>query len=232
MRVRYSKKKIMWFDADGYTEAIAKVLRNEVRDIKDDLLDGVRAAVEGLEFKDNRVRLGDGSYTNDRERATALLASVLGDDLEVIAGKSIRTAVHAMRDNFEESHIGWYYEYGTGTEQEEPYPIPGFQGTPRNRLKVPGIGTAIVTRSRFINGGQWEDLGGNMRLSYAKRAGTTDAGFLKYIDGETPANYWFRDTITYMRLNFRKRLNRAILSVRFRDYIKMIPGGVFTLGKK
>lgn len=210
--VRFHSKKIIWFDAAAYVDAVGKELKTLLYKLREELRASILAQLHETNFKKNNlVRLADGNYTNDIERSAALMASVLWDPIVNDVGKALRTTVYAMRDNFEDTHIGWYYEYGTGTKQDEAAPIKGYDGTPQNRLRA--VGAPIVTRSKFINGGVWRDLGGNMRLSKAIRAGVTDEKFLKYIDQETDAEYWFAEGVRQVRRDFNERILTAIKSV-------------------
>lgn len=204
-------------------------MEKEIKEIQRDLKKEILARLDQIEFKDALVRLANGEYTTDRSRKAALLATVVTDTL-VSKEKRITATVATMRDNFENSHIGWYYEYGTGTLQKEAYPIAGFEGSPRNREKGSGVGSPIVTRSRFIDAGAWEDLGGNMRLSKARRAGNHDADFMKYIEGETKAHSWFRDSVAYISATMDQRLLKAVKSVAVSRYLHVKP--VFTIGGK
>ncbi|WP_145052817.1 hypothetical protein [Paenibacillus xylanexedens] len=221
--------RLLYFDSEKYESDLNKALAAEIKEIRRDLKIEILRKLDSINFKDNMVRLADGSYTDDRERKAALIGSILEGDLKANK-KRILASVSAMRNDFANSHIGWYYEYGTGTEQKEPYPIDGVEGTPRNKEKAPGVGTAIVTRTRFRDGGIWTDLGGNMRLSKARRAGVNDQGFMDYIGEETHAHRWFRDSVQAMRIMLKKRLAQRIKTVPVARYMSIKP--VYVIGGK
>lgn len=232
---------IMYFNVDRYKAEIKKALVEANRKIKNLLLETVRRNVSALPFKDNPVKMADRSITSDLARSGDLLDSIIGDRVRTFSewygGVMLETSVTAMAKKFEDSHIGWYYEVGTGEESDASlyakYGLSASLGD-RNPYRLPNVGAPIVTRSRCD--GTWRDLGGNVRITGSNVGGIGDTSpppagfkgtperyaeiaskFREYIGPDIVAYRWFERAVEEVSEQILSIYIEAINSVDITD---------------
>ena len=181
-----ARKRLLSVNATAYEKA----LRREIMEImyKQKALLKQRAIrnIESMNFHKREILLENGT-TSDFIRKRALVNSLTSERFQwELNGTKLSLITTAMSKDFKQSHIGWYYEFGTGSKYEPPK--IGFQlphpGDP-NPYRPFGSRTVIVSRSKEDNGGYWKDMGGNTRRTNSRRGGKPLKGL------ETPAYKWF-----------------------------------------
>lgn len=209
-------KEFISFDAGRYLQALAKALEKAVQKIGKDLQQKLRAKVGMIPFRAHKVTLESGIVTDDTARGQELADSIqtyASGKVSLMANGVYRTAVTAMERNFEQSHIGLYYEYGTGTQELPNSPLQRMgEWNPARNNGVPVAGAPIVTRR-----GMWRDAGGNMRTTKTKVAGKP----IKRPSWETPALRWFANTLRENKSRYYAMLMEAVRSVNPGRYIKL-----------
>ncbi|BAU28156.1 hypothetical protein DFP93_101232 [Aneurinibacillus soli] len=209
-------KEFISFDAGRYLQALAKTLEKAVQEIGKDLQQKLRAKVGMIPFRSHKVTLESGMVTDDTTRGRALADSIqtyASGQVSLMANRVYRTAVTAMERNFEQSHIGLYYEYGTGTLELPNSPLPRMgEWNPARNNGVPAAGAPIVTRS-----GMWRDAGGNIRTTISKTSGRA----IGDPSWETPALRWFANTFQENKSWYYAMLMEAVKSVNPGKYIKL-----------
>lgn len=178
---------IIFFDVDKYEHDLRMKLKEVTKEVRDQLKEELIHAIRVLPLKSNEVRLAGNYTTSDREREKDLIDSIVTDRLEFYESSFIKTAVRAMVNNFASSHIGIYYEFGTGIYAED-VPEIRMLGDPNPYRK----GRDIVTRSR--KAGTWHDVGGNVRVTGSFLGGSNGGDFRKYIGEDVRAYHWFGNT--------------------------------------
>lgn len=226
-----NENKFIYFNASGYIHALQMSLKEATKEIRDLLYDYIIDNLQKITFKDNKVRLTGGKVTSDSARKAAVLKSIRKEVIKYVKYSRdtiIISAVKALADNFKDSHIGIYYEYGTGLKAEDvKLPVAG----DLNRYRT---GKEIVSRSKHIDysglgKGVWRDMGGNIRVTGSPEAGRRDQGFKKYIGDDIEAYHWFRNAVRKTRQEIIRIYNRAIAKVNPLDYLNIKSS--FTLGK-
>ena len=199
-------RKYISFDSKGYINTLQQEMKRAMYEVRNLIQQRAIAQAralplkkiktvyyKGRKIKQNEVRLADGSTTSDASRRDALIQSIVNDEVKWQGNNILKTAVRAMANNFKESHIGWYYEYGTGSSAENLPPTAHAVAAAGIRAHNPyRHGSSIVTRSAHVDGGTWVDLGGNLRITRSPRGGETDEGFRKAIGQDVEAYHWFR----------------------------------------
>lgn len=221
-RVPFSQK-IMTFDRRAYQRDLEDVLMAATQELQRTLYQKVRDRASGLPFKDNPVRLANGQVTSDAERRLDLLNSIQTSAPRWLQRHRIQASVSAMEGNFKESHIGWYYEYGTGEKADRSHEPKLGRGS-WNRFRsggVPTAGARIVTRSIRYNRGEWIDMGGNRRITYSYQGGETDEGFRAYIGEDVKPYYWFGKSVQEVRQEMPQVYRKALAEVPLTRYLHM-----------
>ena len=180
------RKNLLTFDSEKLNSLLSKAIIEVSKVIGEDIVKQIKANLSAITFKDNEVLTTQGT-TSDFERQDALINSVMYDADRYVKDKIYNICVHAMRTNFEESHIGWYYEYGTG-ESEVPSLIKYKALEEANPFRT---GKEIVSRSRTVNSGVWSDVGGNVRITRSTLGGGTSTAFRDYIGDDVEPHHWF-----------------------------------------
>lgn len=219
----------MYLDVEAYYRAIRHEVKKAMTEIKNDLVQQILYNAKMLPFKKNKVKLAGGEVTSDYERRGALFSSIEGH-LEWVESDVLQAVFLSIKENFEESHIGLYYEHGTGDEWDGTMTPVGTNPTP-NRYRP---GRKIVSRSKFINyaglgKGRWVDLGGNIRVTGSKEAGRRTPEFVKYVGHDVKAYHWFSRAFDERRSFIMKKIQDAIKSVPLSRYL--IVKSKFILGK-
>jgi hypothetical protein len=100
-----------------------------------------------------------------------------------------------MKNNFENSHIGIYYEYGTGEYAEDVSWVKNL-GDPNPYRS----GREIVSRSK--KDGLWRDAGGNVRITGSPLGGGYGEKFRNYIGNDIQPLHWFEYTFNDFVKNY------------------------------
>jgi hypothetical protein len=233
-------KSVIQFNATAFIKALGKELKVANQNIRDEMWDAITDKMRDLPFKPNAVKLAGGGITSDIARRSALLKSMVDTRANWITETHLRSTITAMANNFKESHIGLYYEYGTGQKQD----LEGFKyeslGDPNLPFRVPNTGAPIVTRSwRRGMGGAWRDAGGNLRITASPRAGeptkpgsAAEARFRNYIGEDVQAYHWFREAVNSPALKRRVNVHfgKAIKNIQ-KIFTSFFVLSNFTLGK-
>lgn len=212
----------MHFYADDYLQALAKEMKQALTELRNELRKNVMENIASIPFRKRAVDLGGGRMTSDKLRAESLMESILAppvSSMNLQANNFMTAVVTAMGSNFEESHIGVYYEYGTGDlvepdEDSRKYYMMGDRNPYRK-------GRPIVTRNR--KDGAWFDMGGNERLTKSGKGGKP------YDEGVVRAYHWFRNAFNDIEDKVQPKLMEAYKSVDINDYIHVKKK--FTLGR-
>ncbi len=198
-----NSSKWIYFDVGKYVEDLEKALVKVMTDINDEMYKEVRASASALPFKNHKVYTVDG-VTSDAERSDKFIASIVQNRVVKLRKGIIHTSVHTMEDNFKDTHIGLYYEYGTGTKEDKDSPLP-FMGDWNEYRNggVPMAGARIVTRPHEL----FTDAGGNLRVSNSVVPGMP----IKTPGWEVQAHHWFSEAYERMRASY---FNRIVAVVR------------------
>jgi hypothetical protein len=180
-----------------------------------------------INFKDNPVKILKSSgmaggitkqgveVTSDAKRKHAVIDALTRERVTSITNDVLTARVRSVNKNFKDSHIGIYYEHGTGTHWdglETKVPIVSGASSSAKRAGQ------IVSRSGKVDYGMgrrgvWVDLGGNMRITGSKMAGVHDEGFMNYIGEETKAYHWFSKAFKESKSEIYALYNEAIKRV-------------------
>ncbi len=222
-------KGLIYLDVEGYMKAVRESLKDTMKVIKNDLVRRVKNRASALPFKDNEVRISGGTPTSDLKRSSALIDSIEGN-LRFVERDVLELTVTAMETGFKDSHIGLYYEHGTGDEWDGYEYETNSVASPNKYRK----GSSIVSRSMFIDyaglgRGRWVDVGGNLRVTSSVRAGERDRGFVDYIGEDVKAYYWFSGTFKDNKERYALMIRGAIEKVWLGNYL--ILKRTFVLGK-
>lgn len=234
-----NKDQYFYFDSVGFLNEARRAMREASVEVKDLMWDEVRRNITALPFKTNKVPLANGNITRDADRADALLESVearMGQYLKSpstgghFPGRTkldfdrtvIPITVQAMGKYYKDSHIGWYYEYGTGSLEEVPF--SGYWDSDAANPARKGFRSPIVSRPA----GTWKDAGGNIRKSKGK-GGVRNANFEKYIGDDVQAHRWFSKALYNNKGRIRSIYLSHMKKVDFRKYMhvkrKVVLGG-------
>lgn len=239
---------LFYFDVNKYEIELRKALKKATIQIRDLLYKAIERNINELDFKDNEVQLAGGGTTSDRERKQALLGSISknGHVRTTIADFNynysrvvMNASLSVMETNFKDSHVGWYYEIGTGEESDPEgyakYNISASMGDV-NPYRLPQVGAPIVSRSK--KHGYWRDLGGNLRSTESNIGGigndfppTLSNGkrmpykqykellerFRDYIGEDIKAYYWFERAVEEVSDQILDIYKEAVLSVDIFD---------------
>lgn len=204
MARKSNKDYIMYLDMSRLDMELKKRMREATNEVKNLLQSTLMKYAKMLPMKDNDVPMADGRITSDKDRQNTLVNSIESGRVSTLdsvaegfskywGGVVYGTYVSAMEDNFKDSHIGWYYEIGTGEESNpslyNKYGMPASLGDV-NPYRLPHVGAPIVSRSRLD--GTWTDLGGNVRSTKSPVGGIGGDEIPKNKNGEpiaTPKRY-------------------------------------------
>jgi len=178
---------IIFFDYKNYVHDLRTEMKEVTTVIRNLLEERLKDSVNSLNLKRNKVRLVGGGETSDALRRKALLDSIISEKVSVAEGVVIETVVSAMVNNFNDSHIGIYYEYGTGVYAEN---VPEVRGLGEDNPYR--TGNEIVSRSR--KNGTWHDAGGNVRITGSLFGGGSGEKFREYIGEDIVPQHWFERT--------------------------------------
>lgn len=217
MAPMYKKDQIIYLDTERLEMEVSKRMRKANTEIAMLLKDTLIKNIMALPMKDNAVRMADGRITSDLERREALVASIKAERVGTFSktwNKLVMgTYVDAMKTNFKDSHIGWYYEMGTGEKADKgvyasynySLPLAGDE----NPYRKPGIGTPIVSRSN--KDGNWIDFGGNVRSTNSNIGGIGSSEPPKVSEGPRAGEYAINPTeYAYVLEKFKKNIGDDI----------------------
>jgi len=237
------RKLAVRYDLDGYIRDIRNATNRVTKEYRDLIFADAKANAEELPFKNTPVTLYGNVKTSDQARSRDLIDSIqnslnyeqskMVDDIAYQFSSNARVEnsvvvarVTAMGDkgNYANSHIGVYYEYGTGTQAYGPgYSTVKWQGE-ENPFRT---GSEIVTHGR-----SWIDMGGNVRAS-GKIGGLNEDFFRKknkpWFGTEVPATHWFESAYKKHIENYKSALAKAVFSINPLAYTIFEP--VINLGK-
>lgn len=223
--VRPLKQRLVYFDTAKYIRALRRELKKVNNELKHRMYRYAKRNLGSIPFKDNKVKLFGGSTTSDRDRKAAVMQSIIEDHFEsagdriFIAGvteltTSIRGSVSALASgDYKDTHIGLYYEYGTGTKASLDGPFHIAQAKWNVPFRPIAAQAPIVSRSRAVNGGIWYDIGGNMRVTSSPKGGMRTPAFIAYVGEDTEAHHWFRNAYEQMRREAVDMYRRALREV-------------------
>lgn len=228
-----NNSKLLYFNYKAYYRDVVKAVKKALNSIKKTIVSDMKYKVASINFKTNKVRLAGDlvSYTSDAERKHSVIDSIESSKIMRDANDSLRVYFMALNKNFKDSHIGIYYEYGTGENAiEAPSKIKRMAGTP-NKVRA---GKEIVSRSKHINyagqgKGKWYDMGGNLRITGSPEAGVHDSKFKQYIGEDVEAKQWFGKALKNRDKYIKQQIIAAVRSVPLGKYLVIKP--VFKLGR-
>ncbi len=161
------------------------------------------------------IRRTTAGYTRtDATRKHALLNSIILDKAVRTTASRVSVTVKTMATNFKDSHIGIYYEHGTGEHADGYTNVTGAKYD-RNPLRT---GKDIFTRP----GQEWTDLGGNRRIS--------NAGKLERLNGfAVKPQRWFERAVETTNKRFAEIFSDELKYLQIEKYLqikdKIIIGG-------
>jgi hypothetical protein len=203
---------LITFSNAGFRRWMKLILKDMADYITTQLYRGILRNLNQIEYSTKPIRIApytggksDASeYTSDIKRKTALIRSVIKYDPTVLLDKAL-IRVAAMGINYKDSHIGYYYEYGTG-ENEIPNDKKWDKGDPNPFRKT----KRIVSRDKKL--GPWKDAGGNVRYTPSNEGGRSGEYFRKSITTLRP-HRWMGRAIEAMYTKIPKALE-----IRFNKY--------------
>lgn len=220
---------LFYFDVKKYKADVSVALKDALFKIRNEMVSRMKAKVLMIPFRDRSIQMANGRVTSDIERKAALIESIVGHMIDGnLRDGVMKMTITAMEDNFEDSHIGFYYEYGTGTQEEQnsPYYLWGdwnpYRGTQRpgqpivtrGYLKRVGSYTRGIVGIRAHNRigknvTSWTDAGGNKRVTNSVIGGMpiTTPGW------EIESYRWFRNTFDEMYDGIITSLKKALYKV-------------------
>ncbi len=224
------QKRLVEFDAVGFTKALRNELQKATTQLKNKMLEKARANLATIPFKPNKVNLANSIPTSDATRKMAVLNSIIGERLDWLGHSvylsSYKTktvvsgSVTALRGNFQDTHIGIYYEYGTGENADLNGPMHLARGH-WNPYRAFGSRQPIVSRSRKLNGGVWTDIGGNVRKTTALVGGRRSDNFLNFVGQDLLAYHWFRRAFYDLKDEVTETYKAALARVDPFRFIRM-----------
>lgn len=168
-------KNLINFDARRYAQSLRAECMKIMVIAKQMLYQQTVMNANSIDYSTNIIHMADESVTSDNARKRALIKSIVFDPSRMTWEDNytrLRFTLTAMGSEFEDSHIGWFYEYGTGTNFRTPPPgirLPDC-GDPNPRRNYHSS-EPIVTRYRGDNEGLWFDMGGNKRITRSGEGG-------------------------------------------------------------
>lgn len=207
------------FDVTAFISDLKRELKKATYGIQQQILANARENLMAIPFKQNDVRLANGSITSDYDRKSAVLNSIVSKRLEWESNRILKGAVSALEKDWKDSHIGLYYEHGTGENSD--FYAPAYSIGDYNPFRR---GTRqIVSRSFHINGGVWTDAGGNERQTYSPRGGDRNEGFIKYVGDDTLAYHWFEQAFKQVTDKALALYKEAMTRVHPGKYFRLKP---------
>ena len=211
-----NEKVLLVFDLTRYRKETRASMDNAIKKSTDLIHERILQYLDQINFKDNPVRVIKGTnneqYTSDAERKQAVIDNVVKFNMKKIGKYVFRGQVAFIKQNFQDAHIGIYYEHGVGSN---------WDGVEPNVRKPPGysqrgsFGTKISSRSIRVDysgygGGLWVDLGGNLRYTQSPIEGSRGSGFRSYVGEETRAYHWFTNAFKYEKKRITKVFQREL----------------------
>lgn len=156
------------FDSDQYIRELKSDLKLALTRVRDDLYSMIRKNAIAVDYSSNSVAILRGSsriVTSDAERKKAVVDSIYRHRISSLESKGNLTAVvTAIGKNWQEDHIGMYYEFGTGLHRPSSFFTgEGKYWNPFRHTKE------IVTRSVFVTHLNTSDKYGYSGLRESKK---------------------------------------------------------------
>lgn len=224
------------FKGNAYMDKLKKELRLAMKEIERTVYKDIRANLESIPFSDVNTHL-DSGMTSDLDRKQAVMDSIK-TNLKYAENDLLVLTVDAMAENFKESFIGFYYEYGTGenfTGQRlngfystnetigEREPSPFVTPTPNPMRSGPSIVTRDKSVDSGLGAGRYLDMGGNVHITHCSIAGEeVPYGYV------VKAYHWFSNALEKNAIFIQKTLSEAVASVNISDFF--IVADEFILG--
>ena len=228
------KEQFIRFDLNKYKADLKRALKAAVKQSVELVYEQIITNLNNIPFKDNPVRVlssaGGSEYETSDEKRKAAIYRNLEKALLSVGQSHFKAAVWFTTHNYKESHIGIYYEYGTGSGWDGVHSVaPDFSSSRSTDRR-------IASRSRHIDysghgNGTWIDMGGNLRITGSKKAGQVDEGFRSYVGQDIIAMRWFRQALADKRQEILALYKNAVRKVNpvSKDYLIM--KSKFVLGK-
>lgn len=224
-----NKSKYFYFDGAEYLKDVRKAIKEAMARVQDILYEEIRQSMYQLPFKTEAVPMV-GKVTSDKERSQALFDSLVKingagrfTESPHVSGyipptgsykthqSRMNVGIEVMGKNYGDSHIGWYYELGTGVYERVIPPAGLYVGDP-NRFRKRG--QPIVTRGfDKSTDGYWTDMGGNLRRSKGPGGRRTRA-FAKRIGADVRQHRWFEESFKTHLPEIKQIIKEAALSVK------------------
>jgi len=226
---RFGKNYII-FRSDYFIRDLVKVVEKTIQRVGELIVQHSKRNLASIRFHEYPVRLagssvpvaglrkfGKGYEITDNSRKKSLIDSIIMGNIKKISNTRMHVLINTMVTNFKDSHIGIYYEYGTGQYYNGGWVnVKGYKYE-HNPLRR---GSYIYTRP----GQEWIDLGGNRRISLA--------GKLKRLDGfAVPAYYWFRNAVREADKSFVKIFSEEFSLLDIRKYLQIKPKIILGRGR-
>lgn len=171
VQVSHSNRWI-YFDVNAFIRALERALSAVMYELRADMKAILLRRASALPFsRINAAHTAEG-HTSDAARAAAFLDSFIPNKVIDMKNGVIRMWVDTMAKNFEDSHIGLYYEYGTGHGEAADSPLP-YMGDWNPIRGAQRTGATIYTRPRVktddeVANTTWVDAGGNVRIASSR----------------------------------------------------------------
>lgn len=197
-------RKVMEITAKTMGGLLVAEAKNNIRGIQFSKFP-IRLAGDAVPEVGFRSRTSNYGLT-DASRKSALLSSIVLDKAVRSTASKISVTVNTMANNFKDSHIGIYYEHGTGPYADGFTQVSGakYEANPNRG------GKNIYTRP----GQLWTDLGGNSRISFAKK--------VQKVNGLAVYSYkWFEKAVKSTEKQFAKVLSEEMQHLHIAKYLQI-----------
>lgn len=240
-----TEKSLVKFNAIEYFKALDKELKKVTSELQKLMVAEARSNLASIPFKTNLVKLRGSKGTSDAARKQDVIESVISHELGLLEGTVMNTygkqlggfpykgfaefgviqgRVTALEQgDFRNTHIGIYYEFGTGENaaHDGPYEWALRSWNPR-RPKFKG--SPILPRDERL--GDWIDLGGNVRYTHARpdySLGTKlrSRRFLQNVGEDLHAYYWFRNAFKDIQKVAGRKYAEALKKVNPFKFMKV-----------
>jgi len=213
------------FNMDYFLKDLSKVVEITIKRIAEIIVNKAKQNIASIYFTYFPVKLAgeavpkaglrkttSGYGRTDASRKHALLNSIIINGLKKTSDTNMNIIIQTMANNFKDSHIGIYYEHGTGKyfgSGARDFTLVKGHKYERNPLRQ---GNDIYTRP----GQEWTDLGGNKRISNAKR--------LQKLNGfSIPAYHWFSRAVKYADSQFNQIFSEEFKALHINKYLQIKP---------
>lgn len=199
-----NESRWIYFNVKQFERDLYEAMKDVMFKLREDLYQRMLRNASRLEFSTFEAVHTEAGRTSDFQRRQAFLNSFTRDSVARMGGQFIMMTIEAMAKDFEDSHIGLYYEYGTGTKESPESPLP-YMGdwNPVRGARMPG--RPIYTRP-VSEGKTWVDAGGNVRIATSKNI----TNLSKKPGWEIQAQFWFKKAVDEVRDYYLQEIYDAI----------------------